>query len=460
MASQGQAHAGGREERRIDSMWRAPGYIPTLMAVACAFGSWSLLLPVVPSAVLDGGGGELLAGATTGIFMAATVVTQVCTPGLLRRFGYNPVMVAAALVLGVPSLGYLLSMDAAPALLFSAIRGVGFGALTVAESALVAELVPVRFLGKASGMLGVFVGLAQMIFLPLGLALAHTPLGYPGVYALAAAVGALAGAMCLRIPRLRPSPVPAGRAGTKAADGSGDTEVTAAGPAVSEHAVPRASTWKLVTVPALAVASISMSFGAVSSFLPAASTALDADLGALLAGFMLSITGGAAMVFRFLSGAVADRRGRPGATMIPGQVLAGAGVALIAAALFAEGSVWWLALGAAAFGGGFGVVQNEALLSMFLRLPRSRVSEASAIWNIAYDSGTGLGSFLLGAVAARAAYSGAFATAAALIAVGVAVTAADAVAGRHRLTELHNTRARLRRIPAARRAWRWVRWRR
>lgn len=442
-----QGRAEHTDNQELTSVWKAPGYIPTLLAVACAFGSWSLLLPVVPSAVLDSGGGDLLAGATTGIFMAATVLTQICTPALLRRVGYNPVMVASALMLGVPSLGYLLGMDAAPALFFSALRGVGFGALTVAESALVAELVPVRFLGKASGMLGVFIGVSQMVFLPLGLALAHTPLGYPGVYVIAAVVGALAGAMCLRIPRLKASR-------TVSAEPSENRREEQSRP------VPAVSTWKLVTVPALAVTSISMSFGAVSSFLPAAVKALDAELGALLAGFMLSIVGGASMVFRYLSGMFADRRGAPGVLMIPGQVLAGLGVALTAAVLMAEGSVWWLVLGAVAFGGGFGVVQNEALLSMFLRLPRSKVSEASAIWNIAYDSGTGAGSFLLGAVAARAAYSGAFATAAVLIAAGIALTAADAVVGRYRLAEYHNTRALLRQIPAARRAWRLVRRRR
>ncbi|MBC3185266.1 MFS transporter [Corynebacterium sp. zg-331] len=440
MTYQGRDHR--TETSRLESAWQAPGYIPTLLAVACAFGSWSLLLPVVPSAVLDAGGGDLLAGATTGIFMAATVLTQICTPALLRRVGYNPVMVAAALILGLPSLGYLVGMEAAPALVFSALRGVGFGALTVAESALVAELVPVRFLGKASGMLGVFVGLSQMIFLPMGLALADTALGYPGVYVIAAVVGALAGVMCLRIPRLKAS--------SSGASCAGDHEGSA-------RPLPSVSTWKLVTVPALAVVSISMSFGAVSSFLPAAVKALDPSLGGLLAGFMLSITGGAAMTFRYFSGLLADRRGQPGALMIPGQVLAGLGVALTAAVLLTEGSAWWLVLGAVAFGGGFGVVQNEALLSMFLRLPRSKVSEASAIWNIAYDAGTGAGSFLLGAVAARAAYSGAFATAATFIAMGIALTAADSFAGRHRLTEYQNTRARLRQISAARRAWRLVR---
>lgn len=66
--------------------------------------------------------------------------------------------------LGVPAFGHLLGTDAWVVLLFSALRGVGFGALTVSESALIAELAPVRLLGKATGMIGVFTGLGQMVF--------------------------------------------------------------------------------------------------------------------------------------------------------------------------------------------------------------------------------------------------------------------------------------------------------
>ncbi|WP_080794164.1 MFS transporter [Corynebacterium pacaense] len=411
-------------------MWKSPGFIETLVAVAAAFGSWSLLLPVVPLAVLDGGGSASLAGATTGIFMAATVVTQIFTPRALRHFGYNPVMVFAAFILGVPAVGYLFGTDPLPVLLVSALRGIGFGALTVAESALVAELVPVRFLGKASGMLGVFVGLAQMIFLPLGLVLAQA-FGFGTVYLLGAAIALLAAVMCLRIPALRAAP--RSRVSTQGNPGEDDQ--------------PTASTWKLVTVPALAVTSLSMSFGAVSSFLPAAVLELDPVLGATLGGIILSITGGSAMVFRYLSGVVADRRGTPGATMIPAQVTGFAGVALIAATILGEWSGWLLVVGAVLFGGGFGMVQNEALLSMFFRLPRSRVSEASAIWNVAFDAGTGLGSFILGVVAAQLAYGGAFAAGALVIALGLLMTTADRIVGRYRITEYNNTRARLRQLP-------------
>lgn len=409
-------------------MWKAPGFIPTLIAVFAAFGSWSLLLPVIPLAALDAGHSATLAGAATGIFMATTVATQIFTPAALRRIGYNPVMVAAAFMLGVPALGHLLGLEAWNLLLFSALRGIGFGALTVAESALIAELMPARFLGKATGMLGVFIGVAQMICLPTGLFLANT-VGYPVVYVAAAVVALVAALMCLRIPRIKAQP-----------------RVEPA----PQDLVGVAPAWKLVLVPALAVTSLSMSFGAVSSFLPAAVQELDPVIGAVIGGFMLSITGGASMVLRYASGIIADRNGQPGATMLPGQIMGFAGVLLMALVIAQGWSVWWLVLAGILFGGGFGIVQNEALLTMFFRLPRSRVSEASAVWNIAYDAGTGLGSFLLGAVAAQAAYSGAFGVGAAIVALGFLATVADRIIGAHRITELNNTRARLRQLPLPR----------
>lgn len=425
---------------KLDSIWKSPGFLATLVAVAAAFGSWSMLLPVIPLAVIDAGGSDTLAGSATGIFMLATVITQIATPAALRRFGYNPVMVFAAIMLGIPTLGYLLGMSAFNVLFFSALRGIGFGAITVAESALIAELVPVRFLGKGSGMLGVFIGLSQMLFLPAGLAIGQA-VGFDLVYVIATVVALVAALMCLRIPRLKAAPK---------RKGSG----------YEHHDEPprrQTPTWRLVTIPALAVTTLSMSFGAVSSFLPAAVRQLDPVAGAVIGGIMLSITGGAAMVFRYGSGLIADRRGTPGATMLPGQVMGLTGVALMAATIFADGSVWWLVLAAILFGGGFGIVQNEALLSMFFRLPRSRVSEASALWNIAYDAGTGLGSFVLGAVAARLAYEGAFGVGALIVTVGLLLTVADRVVGKHRITEHDNTRARLRQVPVARRAVRGVR---
>ncbi|MGV0326211.1 MFS transporter [Corynebacterium confusum] len=408
------------------SLWKVPGFPETMVAVAAAFGAWSLLLPVLPMAVLDAGGSNTLAGGSTGAFMAATVITQMFTPWLLSRFGYRPVMAVAAGMLGIPALGHLLGMEVWQVLLFSALRGVGFGALTVAESALIAELVPLRLLGKATGTMGLFIGLSQMIFLPVGLAMAEN-ISFASTYYTAAAIACLAVVMCLRLPSVHPR-------------SSGESETAEA---------PRASTWKLVIVPALALTTLSMSYGVVSSFLPASVREIDPETGAVLGGLMLSIVGGSVMVSRLFAGVVADRLGEPGHLYIPAQVIGGVGMLLMAAAMINGWSVWWMVLASVFFGIAFGIAQNEALLSMFNRLPRSKISQASAVWNIFYDAGTGLGSVVLAALVTGYGYAGAYGAGGVIILAGILMTGLDTILGRHRVAEIDNIRTRLRRLRKA-----------
>ena len=51
------------EIEQLPSMWKSPGFLAVLVAVAAAFGSFSLLLPVVPLAVIKDGGSSALAGS-------------------------------------------------------------------------------------------------------------------------------------------------------------------------------------------------------------------------------------------------------------------------------------------------------------------------------------------------------------------------------------------------------------
>ena len=120
-----------------------------------------------------------------------------------RVVGYRRVIAGSALLLGAPAFGYMLGMDAITLLPVSAVRGVGFGALSVAEAAIIAELVPLRLLGRATGLLGLVVGAAQMCALPLGLAMANV-VGYNAVYALGATVGLVALVVSIFIPSVTP----------------------------------------------------------------------------------------------------------------------------------------------------------------------------------------------------------------------------------------------------------------
>lgn len=415
------------EVESLTSVWRARGLIPVLIAVAAAFAAWALLLPVVPTAVIDAGQPGSLAGLSTGVFMLATVITQVFTPWLLRTVGYRVVMAVSSLLLGVPALGYIIGMDPAPLLTVSAIRGVGFGALSVAEAAIIAELVPLRLLGSATGIFGAVVGLAQMLALPSGLALVDV-VGYDTVYVIAAAIGAVSLVACLAIPGI-PPPQP-----------DPETAHTVAAP-----------TWHLVLVPALALMFVTTAYGAISNFLPVSMRELDPVRGAALGGLMLGVMNFASMITRYFAGRVMDRRGYPGTVLIPFQMVSALGVLLMAVILAMELPVWTMLIAALCYGAGFGAVQNEALTMMFYRLPRHKTSQASAIWNIAFDGGTGAGSTFYGMLVTTMAFAPMFGIASAVVTLGLGVTLLDRRLGRHRIVEVNNLSTRLKAVQAPRR---------
>ncbi|MQA17460.1 MAG: MFS transporter [Pseudonocardiaceae bacterium] len=105
-------------------------------------------------------------------------------------------VVAGMLLLGLPAPLYLLSSAVGPLLAVSLVRGLGFGMLTVAGSALVAELVVPGQRGRASGRYGVSVGIPQLVLLPAGVGVVDV-VGFGAVFWLAAAlpaVGALVAA--------------------------------------------------------------------------------------------------------------------------------------------------------------------------------------------------------------------------------------------------------------------------
>ncbi|QCQ91410.1 MFS transporter [Rhodococcus sp. SGAir0479] len=367
---------------------RTRGILVALLMGATTFGGWSLLLPVVPKAIADGGGSDAAAGASTAIFMAATVATQLKVPALLRRYGYRAVLALGCVLLGPPSLAFLWSTATGPALAISAVRGVGFGMVTVAGIGLLAELAPRNLLGRVTGANGVAIAAAQMIVLPLGLALYQAG-SEAVVFVLGALIPTLSLVSISRLPAVPNPGLPAGRKGLPAA---------------------------VLLIPCLSMLVASAAYGGMSSLLPIASEGR-----AAIAGFALSASAGAMLVGRYGAGVVADRIGG-GRTLVPALVLVGAGMALVGLSVAGIGGDAALVVGAMAFGAGFGAVQNEALLTLLASAGPDRVGAASAAWNIAYDGGTGVGALALGVVAGALGYPAVFALSA-IAALVVAPTA-------------------------------------
>jgi predicted MFS family arabinose efflux permease len=362
-----------------------------LGATVLAFSGYALLLPVVPLWAVHGGAGALGAGATTGVLMLVTVVTQLAVPWLLVRIGHRWVLGLGVVLLGAPAPLLALSADLAPILAVSAVRGIGFGLVTVVGSALVAELVPSAQHGRAAGRYGLAVGLPQLGLLAAGVA-AVNELGFTTVFVVAGAAPLLG---ALLVPAIR---VPRGERTSGRAS-----------------AVPLVSPARSAFAPVLAMLCCAIAQGGLITFLP-----LVVPGAGLLVVLALLVTAMGALVGRLAAGHLVDRHGWGGRLLRPGLLLAAAGMAAETGAVVLGGGTV-LAVGAGMVGVGFGLVQNDALTSLFTSFGSARYGTASAAWNIAYDAGTGLGALGLGAVAEPLGYGAAFAMAAALCGIAAGV---------------------------------------
>jgi MFS family permease len=369
---------------------RSVAGLPATFAVSfAAFAGWSLLLAVVPLALSESGASDALAGASTGVFMAATVCAQLLAPRLLRTIGYRPVLASGCVLLGVPAIVLIFTVAPVPALLVSAVRGIGFGLLTVTGSALIAELSPAELLARASAAQGVAASAPSIVVLPGGLLL-YEYVSHTLVFALGAVIPVIATVGVAFLPALRAAAVPPGRrAGL--------------------------SVWT-IAVPMAAMVAAAAAFGGFSSLLPIAT-----EDAAAAAGIALAIQGVTSVAGRYWAGRLSSRF-RPGRLLLPALGLAFLGLVLIAAALGPVFEPLLLQTGAALFGLGFGICQNDSLVAIFALAGRRRFASASAAWNIAYDGGTGIGSFVLGAVATALGYVWVFAVAAVAVALVVPFT--------------------------------------
>lgn len=119
-----------------------------------------------------------------------------------------------------------------------------------------------------------------------------------------------------------------------------------------------------------------------------------------LAPVALLVFGATGATCRWGAGLLADRIGAR--LLWPASLAAGvAGMAGVAGGLAARGTATYVLVlaGVACFGIGYGAAQNLTLIVAFGRAGRAGTGTASAIWNAAFDAGTGIGAYASGAVA-------------------------------------------------------------
>lgn len=153
--------------------------------------------------------------------------------------------------------------------------------------------------------------------------------------------------------------------------------------------------------PAALFSATTMAVGIIVTFLPLAVTRADANVAALA----LLVQPAAAIAGRWLAGRHGDRpsgQQRSSALLVPGVLAAAAGVLVLSLTAVPAAVI----AGAAVFGLGFGVCQNVTQTVMYDRVPESAYGASSALWNLAYDGGMGLGAAGFGVIALHTGYPG------------------------------------------------------
>lgn len=375
------------------SVWRARG-MPALIAMTLTgFAGYAALLPVAPLWAVQGGAGEAGAGLVNGVLLLFTVLTQLWVPGALRRFGWGPVMALGLLLLGLPALGYIASDALVPILVLSAVRGVGFGILTVTGSAAVAELVDPSRRGAAIGAYGLAIAAPNLILLPGGAWVAKE-WGFWIVFTVGG-LPLLGIPAALALGHILHSP-------------------PGADPAV-EHPrhedIGRRTAYLRLLRPTILLLGVTLAGGALVSFAPQLVQDGLTSAAALLA------MGATAAVARWGMGGLSDRYGSQ-PFLWPLVVLTVLSMSLVAWTVgVAEPSPQVLAvfvLAAGLVGVSYGGLQNLTLVVAFEVVPRAHYKLASAVWNVGFDLGTGIGSVLVGLLAAGYGFGPALAVTAVL----------------------------------------------
>jgi MFS family permease len=369
----------------------APGRLLTrrtalfLLATVSAASSFYLLLTVVPlyAVAHTPAGAAASAGLATAALMLATVLAELAAPRAIERLGRRLTLAVALVLLGPPALLLLVSTHPALILGVCALRGLGFGLAVVIGSAWMADLVPAERRGEGLGLYGAAMGVPSIVALPLGVWLCEQ-VGFAPVFVAGAAV-ALTGLLPL-------AGLPAGRPST-----------------VAGHlGVLRGLRTGGLVRPAVVFASTAVAAGIVVTFLPLAVP------GSSLVAPALLLQSAAATFGRWWAGRYGDRRG-PGRLLVAGAVLAAGGFA----GLMLPG--FGLLAGALVFGLGFGVAQNASVSVMFREVGDGGYNTASAVWNIGYDAGMGLGAAGFGLLAVHTGFPFGFALVAAVIPLSLAL---------------------------------------
>lgn len=356
------------------------------------FAGFHGLLPTVPLRALTLGGSTTEVGLVAGIFVLSSMLVRLFSDSLLHRLGTRLCLVAGILIAGGSALLYAAAPSVGALLAVRIFSGAGFGIGTTFYVSAIMEFIPTQRRGEGMGYFGLATTLA-MATAPATALWVMRRWGFLPMFSLAAVAEAMSLATLLfcRLP-----PVPRQPA----------------------HAAPvvRGLAARLVEPgtrrAALMIVLFGVAYGGVLNFVAVYAR----DIGIDLAGMYFLVATGCIVLSRLATRRIYDRFGMAWSA-VPGAVVLGAGVVLLA---FATRAPAFLA-SAALYGWGVGMLFPALQTEIMVAVSPARRAGASAAFSNALDLGLGGGSVLLGMLAQGWGLADAFlaASAALLLMLGV-----------------------------------------
>ena len=140
-----------------------PGLLAMTVLVFAGFG---LLLPLSPLWAVQGGADERGAGLVTATLMLFTVLAQLRVNTTLATLGWGRTLALGLVLLAAPAPVQALTPDLWLVLATSAVRGLGFGILTVCGATAISLLVAPEARGRAVGAYGLVIAVPQLVLTP------------------------------------------------------------------------------------------------------------------------------------------------------------------------------------------------------------------------------------------------------------------------------------------------------
>ncbi len=327
-----------------------------LLASFLGFTTFFLMLGVTPLFAVSEGYGTSGAALTTAVFMLATVLGELVTTRVMARIGSSKTLALGLVLMNVPLFALLLDGSMPTIITVSIVRGIGFALLVIASGTMVAALAQEGKRGESIGLYGVVIGVPSIFALPSGVWLVEQ-IGYAPLFIAAGSTAVFA--LVIALGRIH-IPAPETVTGMM-------------------HALRSIGVLRLGIILAIAT----LASGLLITYLPL-------DFEPAVAALALLVMGLAATVTRWFAGRYADRRDSR-VLIVPALALAAIGLVIVLFAAPLAIAVSLVIVGSLVFGLAFGVLQNTSIHLMLGATGPSGYGAVNAVWNVAYNTGVGIG---------------------------------------------------------------------